>query len=269
MKPKVHVWSEIDFSENPKRFISYLDKAYEFPFVQKFKAKALHLLALQEGDFVLELGCGTGRDASEMASRVGKKGGVIAVDSSKGMILDAKTRYDPCRLPLQFQQAHAHQLPFEDGIFSACFSDRVFQHLENPLLCMNELRRVMKKQSRIVVCDVDWTSLHIHGVDEEIFARIRALRCRSICNPSMGRQLNSLLQEADFDHIQVSTETVSLDSLDTADPLLKLTETLALAQELHLISEKHHKTLLDTWRAGSFSAALTGSIAYARKSNTL
>ena len=51
------------------------------------------------------------------------------------------------------QQADLAALPFGDGSFDAIYSERVFQHLDNPAAVMSELFRVLRRGGCIVVAD--------------------------------------------------------------------------------------------------------------------
>ena len=53
------------------------------------RRKAVRALRLKPGDTVLEIGAGSGRNLPYLADAVGRKGSVIAVDASAGMLAEA------------------------------------------------------------------------------------------------------------------------------------------------------------------------------------
>jgi ubiquinone/menaquinone biosynthesis C-methylase UbiE len=71
---------------------------------------------------VLELGCGSGPFTFEggLAGRVGPDGKLIAVDPSAGMLSRARAKQQEGGYPwVEFRQARAEQLPFEEKSFDA------------------------------------------------------------------------------------------------------------------------------------------------------
>jgi ubiquinone/menaquinone biosynthesis C-methylase UbiE len=57
-----------------------------------FTSRALELLAVQPGERVLEIGCGTGRAISRLVNSVGQQGCVYGLDISEGMLSVAHRR---------------------------------------------------------------------------------------------------------------------------------------------------------------------------------
>lgn len=61
-------------------------------------------------------------------------------------------RVDMYRSPSTTLLAHVdHRLPFKDDSFDEVYSRCVFEHLRNPFAALAEMKRVCKKQGRIVV----------------------------------------------------------------------------------------------------------------------
>src|SRR5262244_619226 len=82
------------------------------------KAKGLvDLLAPRGGERILDLGCGTGVVAAEIASRGAE---VFGIDRSEEMVAQAKSKFPA----LKFDVGNATQLKF-DGEFDAVFSNAV------------------------------------------------------------------------------------------------------------------------------------------------
>lgn len=66
---------------------------------------------------ILDLGCGTGIEARELAKRVAPQGKVIGLDTSAAMVAEASKRAHNLGLALEFQIGDAADLPFP----MACF----------------------------------------------------------------------------------------------------------------------------------------------------
>ena len=68
-------------------------------------------------------------------------------------------------LPVEFVLGNVERLPFADGAFTACRSERMFQHTSDPLQAMRELARVTRSGGQVVVFDTDWETLIVDAAD--------------------------------------------------------------------------------------------------------
>lgn len=83
----------------------------------------VHLGKLEPNAVVLELGCGTGRLAAEIAQNHVPSGKVIGVDSCQSMINEANKRQEVQSIEnLSFELQDARALNFDDETFDACIS---------------------------------------------------------------------------------------------------------------------------------------------------
>ena len=62
------------------------DLAYQSPEVVKQRLRTLHAMAINAGDRVSNIGCGTGLSVREIAIAVGPKGKAIGLDPSQDML---------------------------------------------------------------------------------------------------------------------------------------------------------------------------------------
>ena len=60
--------------------------------IEKYRLRAVELLQLKQGDFVLDLGCGTGLNFGPIIEQIGPQGRIIGVDISSEMLSCAKER---------------------------------------------------------------------------------------------------------------------------------------------------------------------------------
>ena len=77
----------VDQTSNPNFFIQFLDEGNRLETAQACKSIMYSLLNVQPGQYVLDLGCGTGDDVRSLAKLVG-------VDKSEYMIRETKNRSD-------------------------------------------------------------------------------------------------------------------------------------------------------------------------------
>jgi demethylmenaquinone methyltransferase/2-methoxy-6-polyprenyl-1,4-benzoquinol methylase len=85
-----------------------------------WRKRAAERSRLKPGDRALDLCCGTGDLALELAARVGPEGGVVGADFSRPMLeLAARKPTAPGSAEVEFEWADALDLPYDDDTFDA------------------------------------------------------------------------------------------------------------------------------------------------------
>jgi ubiquinone/menaquinone biosynthesis C-methylase UbiE len=117
--------------------------------------RTIDLARLQPGEQALDVGCGTGTLALEVAPRVGRKGRVVGIDPSAQQIARARAKAVRRHTPIVFQIAVIEQLPFPDQTFDVVFSTLMMHHLPAPLKRQGlaEIARVLKPGGRVIIGD--------------------------------------------------------------------------------------------------------------------
>ena len=129
-----------------------------FSFRGKFRElrqRTANLARLQPGDAVLDVGCGTGTLAIEVARRVGRAGRVAGVDPGTEQIARARSKAARRTLPIDFQIGMIEQLTFPDQTFDVVFATLMMHHLPASLKRQGlaEIARVLKPGGRLVIAD--------------------------------------------------------------------------------------------------------------------
>ncbi|QIW10463.1 class I SAM-dependent methyltransferase [Francisella sp. LA112445] len=113
-------------------------------FVTEYGNEVVELLNPQEGENILDLGCGTGELTNEIKSKGVK---VTGVDVSENMLIKAKQNYHD----IEFKQMDAQQsLDFEKESFDAVFSNAALHWMTNPLAVIKNINNILKKNGRFV-----------------------------------------------------------------------------------------------------------------------
>jgi ubiquinone/menaquinone biosynthesis C-methylase UbiE len=116
------------------------------------------ILAETQGERVLEVGCGRGFLAAQLAERFA----VTAVDHAIDPALSQ-------RLPqVQFRECPAESLPFPDKTFDTVISTHMLEHVRNLPAVIAELRRVCR-QRLIVVLPCERPQIHTHTLHLHFF----------------------------------------------------------------------------------------------------
>jgi ubiquinone/menaquinone biosynthesis C-methylase UbiE len=111
-------------------------------------------LVLNADSSVLEIGCGSGRYALQVAATTGCR--IVGVDVNEPGIANANQLATSQQLSgrAQFRIADASQaLPFADSACDAAFSNDVLCHIPNRLALLRELFRVLKPGARFLFSD--------------------------------------------------------------------------------------------------------------------
>jgi ubiquinone/menaquinone biosynthesis C-methylase UbiE len=120
-----------------------------------FREKILQLAHLQPGEFVLDVGCGTGTLAIAAKRQVGSTGAVYGLDASPEMIARANKKARKAGVDVVFKNAAAQALPFPDAQFDAALTTLMLHHLPRKARqqCTCEIRRVLKPGGRVLAVD--------------------------------------------------------------------------------------------------------------------
>lgn len=192
---------DVDGAGDKSAYFAFLDSvAAAFREVTEY---GVDLLRLGAGDSVLDVGCGHGSCAPLLARRVGPSGRVVALDSSRAMVAEARRRFARSGLSVEFHVGNALSLPFADASFDAARADRVFMFLDDSERALSELVRVTMPGGRIVVTEGDLGS---HSIDASDVATTRALLA-ALCDRSpngwIGRRLRALVAHAGLGDIEL------------------------------------------------------------------
>jgi ubiquinone/menaquinone biosynthesis C-methylase UbiE len=188
--------ADIDF------LTKFLEDVNKMPTVVASFKKQLELLNIQPGCSVLDIGCGIGDRAEEMAALVGPNGRVCGTDLSNLMIEIANRRTKDKELPLEFRVASAVDQPFPDESFDCVRTERVLMYLPDPEPAIDEFLRVMKPGGRLVVLDFDWDALIFSHQDQVLTRRIVDYISDSFPNGRVGVHLNRMFRKKGLLNVQ-------------------------------------------------------------------
>ncbi len=122
---------------------------------------------LSEGNRALDLCTGTGSVAIELGKRAGKKGLVIGLDFSMGMLKKAKEKATKLNMnQLRLVQANAAQLPFKNNSFHGVTCSHAFYELKGVerTMAIDEVARVLRQGGRFCLME--------HAKPEKLFLRL-------------------------------------------------------------------------------------------------
>ena len=122
---------------------------------RKYSWRGLHLLDLQPGERVLEIGFGTGHALLAAGQAVAPGGEVVGVDLSSGMIRQARLRLDrqPVESKVSLLCGDAVHLPLASEWFNAVFVSFTLELFDTPLIpaVLAECQRILLENGRLSV----------------------------------------------------------------------------------------------------------------------
>jgi len=121
----------------------------------RWRQRATDRAELQEGDAALDVCCGTGDLALEMAGRVGPSGEVVGCDFSEPMLELARAKAaERGSGAVRFEWADALQLPYDDASFDAVAVGFGVRNLADLDRGLSEMSRVLRPGGRLVILEI-------------------------------------------------------------------------------------------------------------------
>lgn len=154
------------------------------------------------GTRVLEAGCGVGAQTRLLVKR-SPQTVFTCIDISEVSLSSAKKLKEQEGFEnVTFLQENVTEMSFSDETFDHIFVCFVLEHLNEPVVALTELKRVLKTGGTLTVIEGDHGSCFWHPQTPESVAAWNGLitaQRRQGHDPNIGRRLTPLLSEAGFD----------------------------------------------------------------------
>jgi SAM-dependent methyltransferase len=139
---------------------------------------AMQRAGIKPGEQVLDVGCGCGQTALELAQRVGSSGSVVGIDISQPMLTRARERQQELGLKnLEFLHADAQTYALARERFDLIFSRFGVMFFDNPAAAFANLRTALRPAGRL--CFLCWQTL-----EKNEWARVPFLAATRHVQPS-------------------------------------------------------------------------------------
>lgn len=168
--------------------------------------RMLEAAAVGAGDRVLDVACGTGILTRAAAARVGTSGAVTGLDVNPGMLAVARRH----AADVDWREARAEALPFEDGRFDAVLSQFGLMFFDDRVAALREMWRVLRPGGRLAIAV--WDSMQrapgyaaMSGLLRRLFGDEIAGALEAPYSLGDTRALGALLAEAGLAKVEVRT----------------------------------------------------------------
>ncbi|MGI9648854.1 MAG: methyltransferase domain-containing protein [Acidimicrobiia bacterium] len=177
-----------------------LEKLYSAGDVVRRRRLVLEALDAAPGESILDVGCGPGFYVADLAGAVGDGGRVTGVDSSPAMLAGAAGR-TTAQTNVTLLEGSATDLPLDDGAVDAVISVQVFEYVEDVDRALDEVHRVLRPGGRMVLWDIDWSTLSWYSDDPERMDRVMRSWDEHLADPVLPRTLAASMAGAGFENV--------------------------------------------------------------------
>ena len=184
--------------------------------IERQRAVCVELLASRPGERVLDIGCGPGLLAVDLARSVGRHGRVLAADVSVDMLSIAARSAEAAGVsaviaPLRLD---ATAIPLAGGVMDAVVAVQTLEWVPRVDDALAESFRVIRPGGRILVLDTDWSAIQWHSDDPQRLDRLVAAWAGATAWAALPRSLPDRLRAAGFADVEVATLPIEADRLD-------------------------------------------------------
>lgn len=189
-----------------------LEKAYLGADIARRRKLVSHAVAPAPGERILDVGCGPGFYVAEFAGVVGGDGHVTGVDVSEDM-LEAAARRTAEHENVTLLIGDAKGLPVPDGSFDAALSVQVYEYVDDTPAALAEMHRALGPGGRLVLWDVDWSTVSWFSTDADRMARVLRAWEAHLIHHALPRRLSAQMRSAGFVDVEVEAHAfVNTDS---------------------------------------------------------
>jgi ubiquinone/menaquinone biosynthesis C-methylase UbiE len=227
--------------------------------------KLIEMLALKDGELILDVATGTGRVARPLSKKM-SGGKIVGVDQALAM-LDVGHKHEDPILHYDQSAGEADKLPFKTNTFDRAFVSFSLHHFGNPAGVVGEVLRVLKNGGRFVILDPiieeakDSVDIALESKINQVFRRTHGDAFRYHTASSIQRLLTKAGYRVPRTNVlSYSFNQEGMDGIPTGRHWLEAA--LELEKESPELAERMKKNYF-TWHAHGDHVHVKGSFSYA------
>jgi SAM-dependent methyltransferase len=169
---------------------------------------------------LVDVGCGPGFVAVELAKRIGGRGHVHAMDINSDFVQHARRLVKEHSLTesVTVHLVQGDELPLPTGSVDRVLAVNVMVYVEDPALMYTEFRRILKPGGIAHAVDSDWTLTLAEPVPPELWSELMRAVAPGFRTPNIGRRLYGYARAAGFSTVDVQVASYP----DTSGRLLPM-----------------------------------------------
>jgi arsenite methyltransferase len=191
--------AQLEFNEE---LAAQMEVVYSRRDILRRRALVHEALGVEPGDRVLDAGCGPGFYIAEILERIGPAGSVVGVDTSRPMLAVAAKRCEG-HDNAEFHEGDVTAIPVTDADFDRVLSVQVLEYVADVPAALEELFRVLRPGGRVIIWDVDWSTVSWHSENPARMERVLRAWDDHLSDPLLPRTLSAQLRAAAFENIEM------------------------------------------------------------------
>lgn len=225
---------------------------------------AIRRAALQRGERVLDLGCGSGAATMAAAQQVGERGRVTGIDLSEEMLRLAGKRAEEQGIEIELHAGRAEEIPAESGSQDVVLASLSLMFVLDKPAAAREIARVLKPGGRFVAAcwapaeECDIVRLQRTAGAHAPEPPVKGVGPASMANPEPFLAL--LAANGVAAHVERETVTWQHPSLqDALDTFLPVTASRMTEEQLRACKEELLRTM---WGGKDGERTLVNGVIY-------
>lgn len=191
--------------------VARLDKAYSTPQIVDQRRRFRAAVAARPGEVGLDVGCGAGHLACELAREIAPGGRIFAIDKGFDSVDASKARVEKEELgdTVVVQIGDATALEFTDETFNFVVAVQVYSFVPNIALAIQEAARVLRKGGRLLVLESDWDMCLWKSKEPLLTRRMISARAETqFVHAYLPRDMHKLFRAAGVTLVDVQTFSI-------------------------------------------------------------
>lgn len=214
-----------------------------------FARALVEFAAPQMGEWIVDVGCGTGAAARYAAEAVGRIGKVAGVDVNAGMIDVARLLPMVEGAPIEWHVAQAADLPLDDQSVDVALCAQTLQFLPEKQPSLIEMQRIVKKDGRVAVSL--WTPIednpYFYTLVESMARHVgpeTAVGLKAAFALTDAAEIYSLLKGEGFQKVEMQETQLDLPMPELADFVPRHIQATPMARGFNQASELIRQTVI-------------------------
>ncbi len=186
----------------PERFARY-DQMFRLD--DERGEKLLAPVGLAPGQVALDLGCGPGYVAAQMARLVGERGHVHALDVNADFVVRARQVAEQAGVAkrVSVQQLSAERFPLANDLCDRALAKNVLEYVPDVDATLREVHRVLAPGGQLTAMDSDWDFVVVEPLAPSEVRDLFAAAAPAFREPNIGRKLRGAFRRAGFREVRV------------------------------------------------------------------